>query len=106
MSLMQLKVPPDMQGRVFALLYQMMFFANPLSLLLTGPLIDQVLEPAVGSPHWSLVAPLVGDMPGAGMGILLVLVGSILFVSTSLMYAQPAVRHMETDLPDYVAGEA
>ncbi|MBZ0299149.1 MAG: MFS transporter, partial [Anaerolineae bacterium] len=36
MSMLQLKIPPDMQGRVFALLYQMMFFANPLSLLLTG----------------------------------------------------------------------
>jgi len=50
MSILQQKVPPDMQGRVFALLTQMMYIANPLSLLLTGPLVDRILEPAVG--HW------------------------------------------------------
>ncbi|MBZ0289520.1 MAG: hypothetical protein K8I30_18000, partial [Anaerolineae bacterium] len=106
MSLMQLKVPPDIQGRVFSLLYQMMYFANPLSLLLTGPLVDRVLEPAVGSPSWSLVAPLVGSAPGSGMGLLLVLVGVLVILLTGAVYAQRAVRHMEAELPDYAAVEA
>ena len=64
MSILQLKVPPHMQGRIFALLFQLMYIANPLSLLLTGPLVDNVLEPAVGSPGWQVVAPLVGSRPG------------------------------------------
>ena len=48
MSIIQLKVPPDLQGRIFALLFQLMYIATPLALLLTGPLVDHVLEPAVG----------------------------------------------------------
>jgi MFS family permease len=103
MSLIQLKVPPDLQGRVFALLYQMMYFANPLSLLLTGPLVDRVLEPAVGSADWALVAPLVGAQPGAGMGLLLFSVGVLIVILTGLVYAQPRVRHLESELPDYKA---
>jgi hypothetical protein len=105
-SLMQLKIPPDMQGRVFALLYQMMYFANPLSLVLTGPLVDQVLEPTASTPGWSAVAPLVGNMPGAGMGLLLVIAGILVFIITVLVYAYPRTRHMEAELPDYVAVEA
>jgi len=58
MSILQVKVPPDMQGRIFATLFQMMYIANPLSLLLTGPLVDKVLEPAVGGPKWHLIEPL------------------------------------------------
>lgn len=103
MSLMQLKVPPDMQGRVFALLFQMMYIANPLSLLLTGPLVDHALEPAVGGPGWEVVAPLVGSRPGSGMGLLLVIAGGVLFALTLAVYAHPKLRSLERDLPDYVA---
>jgi hypothetical protein len=40
MSIVQLKVPPDMQGRIFGLLFQLMYIATPLALLLTGPLAE------------------------------------------------------------------
>lgn len=101
MSMMQSKIPPDMQGRVFALLFQMMFIANPLSLLLTGPLVDRVLEPAVGRPGWEIVAPLVGSQPGSGMGLLMVMAGGTIFVITLMVYASPRTRSAESDLPDY-----
>jgi hypothetical protein len=105
MSIMQLKVPPEMQGRVFALLFQMMQFATPLSLLITGPLVDRVLEPAVGRAEWRIIAPLVGSQPGAGMGALMVGAGSLLFLITLLVYLHPNVRSVERDVPDYqVAG--
>lgn len=101
MSIMQLKVPPDMQGRVFALLFQMMQFATPLSLLVTGPLVDRVLEPAVGRAEWRIVAPLVGSQPGAGMSLVMVGAGSSLFLITLLVYLHPKVRSLESDLPDH-----
>ena len=101
MSILQLKVPPDMQGRVFALLFQMMYIANPLSLLLTGPLVDRVLEPAVDEPAWAVVAPLVGDQAGSGMGLLMVIAGGLIVVITAAVYASPKTRSMEADLPDY-----
>jgi MFS family permease len=103
MSILQLKVPPDMQGRVFALLYQMMYIANPLSLLVTGPLVDRMLEPAVGSATWHVVAPLVGEQPGSGMGLLLFLAGAAILIMTALVYAMPKTRRVEADLPDYAA---
>jgi MFS family permease len=102
MSIMQLKVPPDMQGRVFAVLFQMMQFATPLSLLVTGPLVDHILEPAVGRPEWAIVAPLVGSQPGAGMGLLMVGAGILLFLITLLVYLHPRVRSLENDLPDHI----
>jgi hypothetical protein len=101
MSIVQLKVPPDMQGRVFALLFQMMYIANPLSLLLTGPLVDRVLEPAVGAPWWGVVAPLVGDHPGSGMGLLIAVAGIAIVILTLAVYAWPKTRSVEADLPDY-----
>lgn len=102
MSIMQLKVPPDMQGRVFALLFQMMQIATPLSFLVTGALADRVLEPAIGHPAWQLVAPIVGSQRGAGMGLLMLGAGSLLFLITLVVYLHPNIRSLEGDLPDYV----
>lgn len=103
MSITQLKVPADMQGRVFAVLFQMMYIANPLSSLLTGPLVDRVLEPAVGAPGWARVAPLVGNAPGSGMGLLLVISGALILALTVGVYAWRKARTLEADLPDYRA---
>jgi hypothetical protein len=102
MSILQLKVPPEMQGRVFSLLFQMMYIANPLSLLVTGPLVDRFLEPAVGKPGWSIVAPLVGSRPGSGMGLLMVFAGVAIGLLTAVVYALPKTRSVEADLPDYL----
>ena len=106
MSILQIKVPPDMQGRVFSLLFQMMYIANPLSLLITGPLVDNVLEPALGSPGWRFIEPLVGSQPGSGMGLLLVAAGLLMLISTALIYAWPKTRSVEKDLPDYIVRPA
>lgn len=105
-SMMQLKVPPALQGRVFALLFQLMYIANPLSLLITGPLVDRVLEPAVGTPGWAAVAPLVGSAPGSGMGLLMVVAGALMFVMTLAVYLLPATRRAEAEMPDYTADGA
>jgi hypothetical protein len=68
--------------------------------LVTGPLVDRVLEPAAGSPAWAAVAPLVGAAPGSGMGLLMVIAGALMFVVTALVYAHPATRRVEQELPD------
>ena len=64
MSILQVKVPPDMQGRVFAVLGQISVLFVPVSYLLMGPLADDVFEPAVGATGWDRVSTFVGD--GAG----------------------------------------
>ena len=61
--------------------------------------MDRVLEPAV-KPGWAFTA-LVGDQPGAGMGLVLVVVGGVILVLTIVTYALASIRRIETDLPDY-----
>jgi DHA3 family macrolide efflux protein-like MFS transporter len=101
MSLMQAKTPPDIQGRVFATIGQVAMLLIPLSYLVVGPLSDQVFEPAVGTMGWERVAPLVGESAGAGMGLIMVIAGVIVFGITALIYAIPRVRRLESELPDY-----
>lgn len=100
-ALNQAKVPPDMQGRVFSMIWQIMDVTQPVSMLLTGPLIDRVLEPAVGTAHWGVFAPLVGSQQGSGMGLLYIISGALLMGGCLLFYAQPKIRTLETDLPSY-----
>ena len=52
------------------------------------------------------MAPLVGNTPGSGMALIIVIAGSITAVISLLVYLLPAVRHMEARLPDYVAAVA
>ncbi|MBI1276846.1 MAG: MFS transporter [Anaerolineaceae bacterium] len=98
-ALLQVKTPPDMQGRVFSLFGQLGFVASTTSFLSVGPLVDRILEPAV-EPGW-IFAPIVGDQPGAGMGLVLVVVGGVILIMTIVTYIVPSIRRIETDLPDY-----
>lgn len=101
MSMMQSKVPPDIQGRVFAVIGQISMLLMPLAALASGPLADNVFEPAVTQAGWEVVAPFVGTGSGAGMGLLFVLFGAGVWISTVIVYAIPAIRRIETTLPDY-----
>ncbi len=100
-SMLQAKVAPDVQGRVFAVLGQIGSFLTPLAYLLAGPLADQVFEPAVGQAGWETVAPLVGNGVGSGMGMIIAIGGALAALTTVVVYALPSVRHMEANLPDY-----
>jgi MFS transporter, DHA3 family, macrolide efflux protein len=101
-SMMQAKVAPDIQGRVFAVLGQVSMLLTPLSYLVIGPLADRVFEPAVGQPGWEAFAPLVGNTAGAGFGLIMLVAGAIVFVTSVVVYAIPATRKLESNLPDYV----
>lgn len=100
-SLLQVKVPADLQGRVFALYEQLALLASTSSFLLTGILVDRILEPAVGMPGWGVVSGLVGNSPGAGIGLLQVVTGLLILLVTVLMWSWPLIRRMEEQLPDY-----
>jgi MFS family permease len=94
-SLLQSRVPPALQGRVFALFGQLAFVGSTLSFLSIGPLVDRVLEPAVGTPSWQTVAPLVGNSAGAGMRLLMVVTGLSLALVTVVVWSVPAVRGLD-----------
>jgi DHA3 family macrolide efflux protein-like MFS transporter len=100
-SFLQVKTPPDLQGRVFALESQLALLGSTVSFLLIGPLVDRVIQPLVGTPAWLRVAPLVGSGPEAGIGLLLVVTGVLYLAASLLVFSLPSVRHMEAALPDY-----
>ncbi|MBK8024223.1 MAG: hypothetical protein IPK19_23005 [Chloroflexi bacterium] len=102
MGLMQAKVPPDLHGRVMAVLTQFSTVLIPLAYLLVGPLADTIVEPAVGQPGWEVFAPLVGATPGSGMGLIMVAAGALLVITTLAVYAVPYIRNAERTIPDYV----
>lgn len=106
MSILQVKVPPDIQGRVFAVLSTFSLMLTPLAQLGIGPLVDQVAEPAVGGPGWEAVAPLVGDQFGAGIGLIMLVAGAFAAGSAVLAFATPSLRRAEALIPDYVPAPA
>ena len=94
-SLLQTRVPPHFQGRVFAIYAQLGFVGSTASFLSIGPLVDRVLEPGVQQPWWALVAPVVGNEAGAGMALLMVVTGLVMGAVTAALWLLPAVRQLD-----------
>jgi hypothetical protein len=101
MSILQVKSPPDLQGRIFALNDQLGFIGSTTSFALTGYLVDNVINPSVGSSAWVVLQPLVGNDAGAGIGLVQVITGIIILFVTSAVYASVRIRTLETRLPDF-----
>lgn len=105
-AIWQSKVSPDVQGRVFATRRLIAQITAPVAMLLAGPVADQIFEPAFmpdGAMADSVFAGLVGTGPGAGMGMMFVVSGVLGVLVGLAGYAFPAVRDVETILPDYDA---
>lgn len=104
-SIWQAKVPPDVQGKVFAIRRMIAWGANPLAALLAGFLADRVFEPAMreGGALVSLFSGLVGSGPGAGMALIFILAGVCGALVGAAGYLVPAIRNVEDDLPDHGA---
>lgn len=102
-AIWQSKVPPDVQGRVFATRRLIAQITGPVAMLSAGPLADRLFEPAmqVGSQWASLFGGLVGTGPGAGIALLFVLTSIVGAAGALIGYMIPAVRNIETILPDY-----
>lgn len=110
-AIWQSKVPPGMQGRVFAARRVLAHVTAPLAMLAAGPLADRVLEPglAAGGPLVPLFGGLVGSGPGAGIALLFVACGLVGSLVGAAGYLLRPVREVEERLPDFDAaapGEA
>ncbi|GEM83271.1 MFS transporter [Meiothermus hypogaeus] len=102
-AIWQAKVPPDVQGKVFAARRMIAWVAGPLALLVAGPLADRVLTPAMmpGGSLVGLFGGLVGTGPGAGMALLLVMSGLLGMAVGLGGYFFRAVREAEDLIPDH-----
>ncbi len=104
----QVKVPPDIQGRVFAIRAMIAWSIMPLSNLLAGPLADRVFEPlmaAGGGLSDTFIGAAIGV--GAGRGIALIFIISALFLWATSLYAftNPRIRNLEEEIPDAIPDE-
>ncbi len=102
-AIWQSKVPPDIQGRVFASRRLIAWLVSPLSQILAGPLADQVFEPAMqaGGPLTPLFGWLAGSGPGAGMGLQFAFAGLLTLLIGLGGYFFPVIRNAEDLLPDH-----
>jgi MFS family permease len=107
-AIWQAKVAPDVQGRVFTARAFIAWLVMPVSQLLAGPLVDQVLEPAMaeGGRLTPIFGGLVGSGTGAGTALLFVVTGLLASLVGLGGYLFPAVRDAEDILPDHDAAIA
>ncbi|MBT3189884.1 MAG: MFS transporter [Anaerolineae bacterium] len=103
-AILQAKVAPDLQGRIFGLENAITTITYPLGQIIAGLAVDHFLEPALmpnGSLADGIFGQLAGTGAGAGMG-LTILVGGVFAVLTGVAgYAIKSIREIETLLPDH-----
>ena len=102
-AIWQAKVPPDVQGRVFATRRLIAMLVSPLARLISGPLADNVFEPAMQSSGAMapIFASLVGTGSGAGIGLMFVICGIFALAVPLIGYMIPLIRNVEDILPDH-----
>jgi MFS family permease len=104
-AIWQSKVPPDVQGKVFAARAMIANLSTPLALILGGTLADYVFEPAMQAE--GNLAPIFGGLvglgDGAGMGLMFVCIGLAIALVGIIGYSIPLVREAETRVPDFDA---
>jgi MFS family permease len=98
----QTKVEPHLMGRVMALINMVSLVPQLVANILAGLAVDHVFEPLVGRDEVrsSTVATLVGDGPGRGIALLMMVVGVLIAVTVAVAALSPRLRRLEDELPD------
>ena len=102
-AIWQVKVAPDLQGRVFSARRLIAWITQPVTPVIAGLLADYVMEPSmqVAGPLSNIFGGLVGTSPGAGMGLLTVFCClACALVGIGGHYVQ-GIRNLEDVLPDH-----
>ncbi|MFF7587985.1 amino acid adenylation domain-containing protein [Kitasatospora purpeofusca] len=105
LAIIQLKVGPELQGRVLATNQMLAVAMTPLAFLTAPPLAERfsgLLDR--GGALAGTVGRVLGTGPGRGTGLLLVTCGALLIVWAALGLSYRPLRYMEDELPDAVAG--
>ena len=100
--ILQSKVAPDVQGRVFGVSGMIAMASLPVSALIAGPLADRLFEPMFlpGGALAGTVGRLIGVGPGRGIGFLFILLGALVLVVLGLASLNPRLRRLESEIPD------
>ncbi len=104
-AIFQSKVAPAVQGRVFATRRTISQSMKPLAFLIAGPLADYVFEPWMSQESVlknTAIVNLLGTGPGRGMGLMFIIAGLALILTSASAFANPRVRRVEDELPDAI----
>jgi MFS transporter, DHA3 family, macrolide efflux protein len=98
----QSKVPPGLQGRVFAVRRMVAWSSTPLAYLIAGPLAEYVFEPllAVNGRYAASIGQLIGVGPGRGIGLLFIIMGMLTMLIACAGYFYPRLRLLEDEVID------
>jgi len=99
----QKKVSLELQGRVFALTGAISTAALPIAATIAGPLADHIFEPLMDfDGPWSrqFIGQIIGSGPGRGIGLLYVIIGCFILITTTISYQYPPLRQLEENLSD------
>ena len=103
-AIWQVKTPPDIQGKVFSVRRMIAGSMTPISFLLAGPLADRIFEPlmAVDGAWAESMGKIIGVGPGRGIGLMLVIVGTLVILTAVISFLYPRLRYLEDEIPDMV----
>jgi MFS transporter, DHA3 family, macrolide efflux protein len=100
----QSKVPLNVQGRVFALRRMIAISLSPIAYISAGPLVEKVFDPAVQNGGFAQgLTMLIGTGDGRGIGLLFILLGAGWIVTSLVVFLNPRVRGLESEIPDAAA---
>lgn len=107
-TLWQTKIHPAFQGRVFSTRRMIAQIATPIAFVSAGPLADHVFEPllAIDGPLTESLGGVFGTGPGRGSGLLVSVAGLAVIALAGLAWVFPAIRNIETDIPDALVDDA
>lgn len=96
-AILQGRVPPDVQGRVFATVRMLGSIATPAAYLLAGPLADRVFEPAMapGGALSGVLGPWIGTGDGRGIAVMFMISGLVLAAGAAASWGNTAIRSVE-----------
>jgi len=107
-AVFQVKIPPDIQGRVFAIRGMIARSMIPLAFILSGPLADHFFEPLMaegGVLADTFLGTVLGTGSGRGIGLMYIISCLFLWVESLVAYANPRIRNVETEIPDAIPDE-
>jgi hypothetical protein len=101
-AILQAKVAPDVQGRIFSLCGMIASSSAPLAFLLAGPLADRVFEPLllVHGVLANSVGRIIGVGPGRGIGLMFIISGLLTILLGIGGFFHPKLKNLEKELPD------
>ncbi len=101
----QMKVAPEIQGRVFAIRGMIAFSIMPVANIAAGLLADKVFEPLMahgGILSGTIIGATIGVGAGRGIALIFIISAFFLWLSSLYAFATPRIRNLEVEIPDAI----